>query len=112
MPWKVKKVRRFGPFWLSTSRERTDAVDLRVGRSHPGHRPIFGDGGAAAPSRVAPEQPLFGQGRVVADAPVAGERVLRVVPLPVPPEPAPDVPSEQPQADSHAAPPHGVPRGA
>lgn len=44
MPWKVKKLRRFGPFRWS-ARGPAEHVDLRALRGTPGqHRPLFGHG--------------------------------------------------------------------
>lgn len=61
MPWKVKKLRRIGPFWLP-SREPVEHVDLR--RSVPRvHRPLFGGGtDEAAGDRPRADEPSDDRG--------------------------------------------------
>jgi hypothetical protein len=46
MPWKVKKMRRIGPFWFESSKasKSAEVVDLRAATRHRAERPLFGEG--------------------------------------------------------------------
>jgi hypothetical protein len=56
MPWKVKKIRKVGPFWIETSKDGAEeSIDLRTNGNKPGHRPLFGRHAADHRAARAPQ---------------------------------------------------------
>lgn len=58
MPWKVKKIRRIGPFRVPRSRSVAivETVDLRANAARHAGRPVFGNGRRDAASAAGLEQ--------------------------------------------------------